>query len=308
MPCYRPLLAWRTPVDAGGKRGITFRRARRDRSEPSLGLPCGKCIGCRLERSRQMATRCMQEASCHEENSFITLTYDEEHLPQGGTLVKADFQKFMKRLRSDNEGKTIRFFACGEYGDRLGRPHYHACLFGHGFQDKSVAKKERGFCYYRSDSLQKLWPFGQSMIGDVTFESAAYVARYCLKKINGENAGKHYGGKLPEFTLMSRRPGIGRPWIDKWMSDVYPADSVIVRGMEAKPSRYYDNVVADGNPELMEMVKDRRKHKMLTKLAFGDRNVKRFVDLASHPVRIGVRERVALSKITRLARTWENEK
>ena len=135
--------------------------------------------------------RCMHEKQSHERSAFITLTYDEEHLPQDGGLDVSHFQKFMKRLRK-KRGK-VRFFHCGEYGDMKGRPHYHAILFGIDFWDDQVLVEEKNDNpYYISAELAQLWPFGQHRIGEVTFESSAYVARYIMKKITGKQAPEHY--------------------------------------------------------------------------------------------------------------------
>ena len=117
----------------------------------------------------------------YDDNCFITLTYSNQHIPADGSLDVRVFQKFMKRLRK-RFGDGIRFYHCGEYGSLLGRPHYHACLFNFDFPDKYLWKENNGQKLYRSPSLEELWPYGYSSIGTVTFESAAYVARYILKR------------------------------------------------------------------------------------------------------------------------------
>lgn len=183
----------------------------------------------------------------HDESSFITLTYDPEHLPPNGTLTLEDPQRFLKRLRKSLQPKKIRFFLCGEYGERLGRPHYHAIVFGHSFPDKvplssvSHAGGIRGeFQLFDSAALRAIWGKGDVRIGNVSFESAAYVANYATKKITGPNAPSHYQGRKPEFLLMSRKPGIASAWLEKYASDVYPSDEVIVRGKQTRPPRFYD--------------------------------------------------------------------
>lgn len=221
-------------------------RAGRDTVE-SLQLRCGRCVGCRLERSRQWAVRCIHEASLHEDNCFITLTYDEFHVAP--SLVYRDFQLFMKRLRKRAPG--VRFFMCGEYGDEGGRPHFHACLFGFRFPDQVFFMESgAGSRVYTSAVLSRLWPFGFTSIGDVTFESAAYVARYVMKKITGDAAAEHYKrvdedtGELvdcvPEFCHMSLKPGIGAGWFDKFHKDVYPRGFCVVNGVRVSPPKYYD--------------------------------------------------------------------
>ena len=199
----------------------------------------------------------MHEASLYEENSFLTLTYDDENLPEGFTLVKRDFQLFMKRLRKNYEPKKLRFFMCGEYGDDTGRPHYHINLFGHDFEDKEFYKRSKsGEPLFVSRDLERIWGKGHCPIGSLTFESAAYTARYNLKKVTGKEADKHYAGRLPEFALMSRRPGIGEPWLQKWHTDVYPHDFVVVNGKKCKPPKYYDTLMCD---DFIEEIKDIRK-------------------------------------------------
>ena len=205
----------------------------------------------------------MHEAQLHDANSFVTLTYAEEHLPPGGSLRKADFQRFMKRLRKRIAGK-VRFFHCGEYGEELNRPHYHALLFGYDFPDRTPWAERGAHRTYRSEELEELWPMGHSEIGDVTFESAAYVARYCVKKITGAKADEHYVDKStglirePEYATMSRRPGIGAGWFEKYKADVYPSDEVVSRGHGSKPPRYYDQLLGREDPELLEQMKAAR--------------------------------------------------
>lgn len=253
MPCYYPQGTYRKDGSP------TYR-------------PCGGCIGCRLEYSRQWAVRCMHESSFHEENSFLTLTYNPENLPEGGTLVKKDMQKFIKKLRRKVEPKKIRFYLCGEYGEKFNRPHYHVCLFGHNFDDREIYKygekrqynntfRKAGYTndLYISQMLSKVWTKGFSTIGELNFESAAYVARYCTKKVTGENANKWYEGRQPEFALMSRMPGIGRQWIEKYKYDVYPKDFHTLNGKKMRPNRYYDAQMEKINKRMWEKIKERRK-------------------------------------------------
>lgn len=190
------------------------------------------------------------EASCHDNNAFITLTYRTENLPSDGSLSKRALQLFFKRLRFDIEPETVRYYACGEYGDHNLRPHYHAILFGYQFADlKPWRKTPNGDVLYRSDHLERLWPWGHCEVGHVTHQSCGYVARYALKKITGVSAVAHYTrphpatGELfeviPEFALMSRRPGIGGEWFAKYASDCFPRDFVTVDGSKLPVPRYY---------------------------------------------------------------------
>lgn len=273
MSCFAPLTGYRSrSVNASGKRSIVF-SVREGFVDLPVSVPCGQCDGCRLERSRQWAVRCLHEASLYERNCFITLTYADVHLPSDGSLDKSAFQKFMKRLRKRFPAERIRYYHCGEYGELYGRPHYHACLFNFDFPDKALWTMRKGLPAWRSAVLEELWPFGNSEIGSVTFESAAYVARYIMKKVLGDSADAHYRrlcletGELmpvePEYTTMSRRPGIGQPWLEKYMADVYPADSVLVRGKLCKPPRYYDGkyeVVDAAGARRVALKRERRRN------------------------------------------------
>lgn len=271
MPCYHPISAWQllNVKTANGKPTISFKNpyARPSASRVGIQVPCGQCIGCRLERSRQWAMRCVHEAYGHDDNAFITLTYAPEHVPPDGSLIKSHFQKFMKRLRKAISPKLVRFFHCGEYGEKNQRPHYHACLFGYDFPDKILYTIRDECRLYRSPMLEKLWPFGFATVGDVTFESAAYVARYITKKITGDLAEQHYQGRLPEYTTMSRRPGIGQYWYQNFKGDVFPCDNVVIRGKVMKPPRYYDKQLEVENLELHSKIKLDRKTKVLQNAA-----------------------------------------
>jgi len=199
MACYKPLTAYLTPwqinnSEAKDSKKVFRRVSFKEDADHSIqvSLPCGQCVGCRLERSRQWAVRCVHESQLHKENCFITLTYAPEHLPQNSSLDYRDFQLFMKRLRKRFTGKSIRFYMCGEYGENFGRPHFHACIFGHNFDDLKLWKTQNDVPLFRSKTLEELWPFGHSSVGTVTFESAAYVARYIMKKVTGDAAAEHY--------------------------------------------------------------------------------------------------------------------
>lgn len=274
MACYSPLTAWQR-----GDGTIIFKHHDRD-IRRQVELPCGQCIGCRLERSRQWAIRCMHEQQLHEHNAYVTLTYDDEHLPENGYLQHDDFIAFIKRLtrRSRRQSRlhrptadktllgkgTIRYYMCGEYGsaENSRRPHFHACLFGIDFNDKREFKQERGKTLYTSQVLTDTWGKGHATTGDVTFQSAAYIARYVMKKITGKQAKTHYEeidlttGELtyrtPEYNQMSRRPGIGKKWFEKYTSDVYPQGKTVVNGHLVNAPRYYDKLYEQLAPELFE--------------------------------------------------------
>ncbi|AXL15320.1 replication initiator protein [Microviridae sp.] len=271
MACYHPIKAW-TSYRPGEK--ITFKK---EYAHPTallngetIPIPCGQCVGCRLARSNQWAIRCVHEASLHEQNSFITLTYHDDNLPKGGTLVKKDFQDFMKRLRKSIAPKKIRYYMAGEYGDKLGRPHYHALIFGHDFGDKYLWETIGTKKYYRSPELERLWQKGYSNISDVNIATAGYVARYVMKKITGDAAKDHYGEKIPEYNDMSRRPGVATEWIKKYKSDVFPKwgktidgvwrpDGVAVDGRQRGTPKFYLQKLKEVDPEEYKLIESARK-------------------------------------------------
>ncbi|AXL15256.1 replication initiator protein [Microviridae sp.] len=244
--------------------------------------------------------RCYHEASLYEDNCFITLTYDDEHLPPGGTLIKHHYQDFMKRLRWTFRPRRIRFFHCGEYGEKFERPHYHACIFNLDMPDKRLYSERDGVPLYTSELLDSLWGHGFTTVGDVTFESAAYVARYVMKKITGEQAAEHYETfdentgeifqKQPEYVTMSRRPGIGKGWLEKYKAEVFPSDTVLINGKLVKPPKFYDNQLPED--ELTD-IKDVRK---LNAKQHADNNT---------TVRLRTRETVKKAQLGNLRRTLE---
>lgn len=241
MPCYGPITAYYPKVGTFSNR-LVFRKDESETGIP-LKIPCGKCIGCKLEHSRQWALRCMHEKRMHTYSAFLTLTYDNDHLPPRGSLVKRDLQLFMKRYRKI-AGDGVRFFACGEYGEKTLRPHYHVLLLNSDLMDRKLIKSGSEYNLYSSKILSRLWTAGSHVIGDVNFESAAYVARYCTKKITGPKASSHYGGREPEFLVMSRRPGIGTTYLEKYKSEIYTHDNVIVNGVPSSLPRFYDTKYA----------------------------------------------------------------
>lgn len=301
MACYKPLRAWRN------ERGLMQFQITRD----ALGytpLPCGQCIGCRLEYARQWAVRCMHETYFHEKSCFITLTYNPEHLPSDRSLNKQHFQKFMKRLRR-RTGLNIRFYACGEYGEKLSRPHYHAIIWGYDFPDREFFFNSNGVTVYRSAELADIWGKGYVSLGDVTFESAGYVARYCTKKITGDRSAEHYctvdeygqlhEGLQPEFSLMSLKPGIGRQFLDTFQNDIYPHDELVImrkgKPVVMKPPRYYDSVYEKLEPLYFEHLKLERKAQLKGK------------ELENSGNRLSQKHRVKQLQTKQLLRTYENE-
>lgn len=271
MACYAPLKAYAKP---GG--GVAFDSKEGFYDRP-LQLPCGQCIGCRQEKKRAWAIRCMHEAQMHEVNHFLTLTYNNESLPEGSTLVLDHWQKFAKRVRKRHG--PFRFLHCGEYGDEKRRPHYHAVLFGldlsrdlKGNSYVSVrlkASDASAFPLMVSESLTDLWELGYHTLGQVTFDSAAYVASYTTKRKTGKDLAKSIErvdpetGECwevkPEYATMSRNPGLGAKWFEKYCSDIYPDNYVVMKGQKFKPPAYYDKLLEEKDPELHKKMKEKRR-------------------------------------------------
>lgn len=222
-----------------------------------MAIPCGRCIGCRLERSRQWAIRATHEMRMHQDNCFVTLTYRDEDLVYGDsrpTLYPRHLQLFWKRLRKETNG-GIRYFACGEYGDKLLRPHYHAIIFGLDFEDKYYHKDSNGSPLYISPLLDRVWTHGDCYVGSASFESAAYIARYiCTKKLGDQSDYYDRERIMPEFATMSKKPGLGSSWFERYGAQVYPRDSVLARGVESSAPRFYLSKLRRCNPLQYEQV------------------------------------------------------
>jgi hypothetical protein len=264
-----------------------------------IKLPCGVCIGCRADRAGDWAMRCMHEAQMHPQNCFITLTYDDEHLPEDYSVHVRVLQLFMKKLRKKYQPKKIRFYSCGEYGPENLRPHYHSILFNHDFNDKIFYKKTpQSNNLYTSKSLEQIWGFGFCTTGDVTYQSAGYVAQYVMKKITGERALTHYLRSHPvtnsvvkvepEFSLQSRRPGLASTWFDKYKNDCFPSDFLVIDGKQRRVPQFYSLKLQE---EELTKIKRKRKSDALPRRA------------NSTPERLRVRETVKKLKLTQLKRT-----
>lgn len=260
MPCYYPIRAWygKNTSKKTGNRSLVF-TATEGHSDREVFVPCGKCIGCRLERTRDWAIRIMHEAQMFDDNCFITLTYDDESLPPLNSLRVSDFQAFMKKFRKAVKPTKIRFLHCGEYGENGQRPHYHAAIFNYDFYDKEEAYIQ-GRKTYVSESLQELWSKGFSTVDELNYKTARYIAKYVVKKVTGSPAKEHYKGRKPEYVTMSRSKGLGFTWFQKYTNDIYPCDSVSIDGkVVGKPPIYYDRLLEQQNPELWTRVKQERR-------------------------------------------------
>ena len=296
MTCFAPKDAWWSVwPNKSGAYGLIFHPPARGAAERYLQVPCGQCIGCRVDRSRDWAVRCYHEAQMHENNAFLTLTYNDESLPSNGSLRIRDYQLFMKKLRE--EVGAVRFLHCGEYGGLLGRPHYHACLFGQDFSyDKEIWKIVDKTPLWRSSTLDKIWGLGYCSIGTLTFQSAAYTARYILKKMTGDGAKAHYAGKQPEYVTMSRRPGIGHTWYEKYgANEIWPDDYIVIDNRKFKVPKYYDRMLEKEDPIRFDAMKLRRQE-------YGEAH-----EEDRTPERLAARKEVFVNRINLLTRDLESE-
>jgi hypothetical protein len=204
---------------------------------PGIGvLPCGRCRYCRIMRSNQWAMRMMHEWDYWEKAVFITLTYNNENLPEGGILVKDDLQRFFKRIRKAIMPGKIRYFACGEYGDTYDRPHYHAIIFGIGIGD--------------GDMIREKWGKGFIKVGRVDMKSCKYVSKYIIKAPLGVRKREWYEmGKTPAFQACSHY--IGMRWIEA-NAETVGRVGMSYHGRKIGMPRYYvDKIRRAGLPNLV---------------------------------------------------------
>lgn len=345
MPCYHPITALQPT--AGGP--LIFPQPGHlylYNDYRTLTIGCRQCHGCKMKDARQWAMRCVHEKQMHKYSCYITLTYNDKHLPTDLSLRYEDYQVFMKRLlkslgrkgsknilcetylpptggrrhgaaphtpglkaaREINRAtrKTARFYMAGEYGELYSRPHYHALLFGVDFSDRVYHKTmPSGSKVYKSDTLDNLWKKGYTSVGDITYQSAAYVARYVMKKRTGDGTtvteiidpetGEIYK-REKEFNEMSRNPGLAKPWFERYQSDVYTTGKVVVQGKPQYPPRYYDKL-----------------YKKIDQAALEDFQYQRYLEQAAQnehhtPERLAVQELVAIEKTRNLKRNLDGRK
>jgi len=312
MPCYSPIDGYRGP---GGR--LVAVKGKSLAGVP-LKVPCGQCIGCRLDKVRDWGTRIAHEAQMHDENIFVTLTYSDEYLPDNYSLNVRDHQLFMKRLRKKLDPLKLRYYSCGEYGDKNGRPHYHQILFGYRPSDAVLWRvTENGHKYFRSQLLEETWGMGHVEFGDVTAQNGAYVAGYALKKMKGAIAKDHYQrvnpltGELvvvePEFALMSSNPGIGSGWFEKYETDAFPSDFVVIDGKKRPVPSYYKRKLKDrfqhpgSDPDRLIPIDDAKLR--------ADRalNFAKGKEEHTTPERLAVREELAHLKQKNYTRNFDSE-
>lgn len=296
MPCFHPLKAYPSPT--GGRPSFTRPPGHSGREQH---ISCGQCIGCRADRACEWSARIVHETLSWGASWFITLSYSDDFLPADGSIDKRELQLFFKRLREAAqargllEGSGVRRFYNGEYGTRTQRAHYHAIIFGVRLPDlKPWAKNARGEQTWTSDFLSEVWGKGRVVVGSVTAASAAYVASYCLR----DSGAKHlpYGfidpgtgelcERVPPFVGMSRRPGIGRAYVERYGHQLAAGDFVILGGRKVPSPKYYRNVLESLNPELAERLATARSDAAVTPKAKRERR----------PDRLASREMVAKAK------------
>lgn len=302
MSCYFPLIGAPDGFFESGKQKYKFSQYQSqnplidrvlEEHHDYILVPCGKCLGCRLDQSKDWANRLMMELQYHDSAYFVTLTYDDAHIPVNDyvdqmtgevckslSLCKRDFQLFMKRLRKHFPNDKIRFYACGEYGSTTFRPHYHAIIFGLHLDDLRFYKKSKeGFIYNTSDSFSECWsiyhapvvgdlddeqgwyePLGHAVIGEVSWETCAYTARYVTKKLEGDDKLFYEFCNIePPFTLMSRKPGIAYQYYLDHPDQMARDSFCLASGRKAKPPRYFDKKYDIDFPDNYAIMKEVRK-------------------------------------------------
>lgn len=304
MPCVHPIHGFRAP---GGQ--VRHSRAGAWEDRPQT-ISCGQCIECLLTRSRHAAARIVHESQLHDENAFLTLTLEDKHLGDFQSLDVRHWQLFAHRLRKAMAPQKLRFYTAGEYSDwPRRRPHYHSCVNIDFHWDRVFFKDtDQGHKIYTSKTLDDLWKLGKCFIAQTTFESAAYTARYMMKKITGPNAEHFYKNVnkttgeiwnvIPEFTTQSRRPGLGKHWIDKFYPEVYGnrdhlRDEIVINGRKMRPPKYYDQQLEKIDPYHFKLIKAKR---IKAALDHQDDNTTE---------RLIVKEKCAFAKFSQLQRTLE---
>lgn len=338
MPCFHPTAAWKSTSKNPdtGKIPLVFSKPRHRLSySPRIFLPCGGCIGCRIVNARTAGLRCVHESIFHESSSFITLTYRPEDLPRYGVLVPSHFQDFMKSLRHRLD-VPVKAFYCGEYGEKKGRPHFHAIIFGYGFPDKYFFKNSKsGHPLFRSSLLEKCWKFGHSSVGDMTYQSAAYIGAYTTKVSKGEKASKDYliadpfTGEIPqeiqeydvlnehdevlgracrkvdmlkppEYGRYPRGEGLGAKWIERYAEETL-RDGYLIHDSKRFPiPRYYKKFLEENFKSKYDDMVSRNK-------ARAQEKKREHTDDATYSAFLARKEMYALSRFNQTKRSYEDD-
>jgi len=289
MPCFRPVTCWKPP-DGGPVQFVE----KRDHRE--IEIPCGQCIGCRINRQQMWAFRCLAEASLHPSNWFATLTYAPERLPPRGELRHRDWQLFAKRVRRSLG--PFRYLMCGEYGEQTQRPHYHALLFGLDIPDVDRFSVRRGYPIFRSEKLTQLWGRGIVELGSVTPQSARYCSGYVLKdcsapKVLDEETGELVSLKAP-YGRFSLKPGLGDAWIRRYYPEVFAHGACFSYDKKFRIPDRFKTILDDIDPDAYADLEERAVEKALN----SPDNTR---------ARLAVRERVALANHSRYKEALSHE-
>lgn len=273
-------------------------------------VPCGKCLECTKRDMKGWTARALCEHSMHDCSCFVTITYNDEFLPDDAGLCRSEVKAFTDRLRTEIKrkynGRKIVIFGCGEYGGNPGdpvktpegRPHYHLCIFGFDFPDKTIFKmSDSGFPLYRSSFLERIWsrdgaPKGFCTVQNLEFGDMAYCAGYvdkkalkkatAAKRYETPEAAQNYCGSVyfgkyvcsmkdgvfreAEFRIFPTRPALGRNWLDKYFSDAYPSGFIVIDGKKFTVPKYFDKIAKERNPEMFDKVKQERREKALLRV------------------------------------------
>lgn len=302
MPCYQPTRVLKRKDDL--RWDLDHRHL--FPGESVFNVPCRDCLGCRRADARHWSIRCFHESLSHTadwtqpiteittelpNSSVITLTYNDEHLPKDGALRHDDFTRFMKRLRNHRTRKTnnpdkVRFFMCGEYGGKTARPHFHAIIYGHSFDDQYSEQSRDGQRNNMSFELDHLWQqkapgnshpsqIGRATVDNFSFAGAAYVAGYVAKKSSADippgpmeeltdtlTGNVRYVPIAPEYRVMSVKDGLAHKWLTKNrlanLLRLYETDSIQISKWSFPCPRYYDTLLERYRPELMHEIKQKR--------------------------------------------------
>lgn len=285
--CEKPttMFALTGQTTPSGKQLIVSARPAPHVKHTTLLRQCDQCVGCRVRRRMELALRLEHESQFHDHAWFVTLTYNDEHLPENGSVDIKAIPVFIRALRQKMRPQKIRYFAVSEYGGQLGRAHYHLILFGPDFPDKKISYVKPSYAHYSdafvkmfgiggakywtSELIESTWGKGFTQITSVSQATMQYVSKFHVEKVTGEKAADHYTvidehGEIhpiePERSLMSTNPGLGRKWIEKYWKTVYPRGHLLGRGgVKFAPPKYYDRWLEKNHLDLYNQVKEQRE-------------------------------------------------
>ena len=338
MPCYHPLKAFKVRPetrDQSAKYVIASHKLEHVNYKgqsyyESIDIPCGKCIGCRLEYSKQWANRIMLESKTSNNIWGINLTYNNDNIPikhpidletgevitsiECPTLKEKDVQDFLKRLRMNMfrkyGTKSIRYAYAGEYGEQRQRPHYHLIVFNCPIKDlKEVRKSKKNFPMYESEEISKTWGKGLVTINEVSWDYSAYVARYIMKKQKGQGSKEYYDsiGREKEYFRTSRRPGLGKEYYNLNKDKIYDTDEIFLgkrdKVLKLKPAKYYDKLFDVEDHERMQEIKENRRKSAEDKIKIIKNILNNEITYEEY---LEIQERTKQEQVKSLRRNMEN--